>query len=250
MNCSQVRQLMPGYIDGEIDLVNSLEIEEHLRGCPACSQLYNEMKTMRSAVRGASLYTPAPPDLQKRIRQSIRKTNKISTTWPVLQSRWALATAIIVILAFVALGIQNNLFGLNRGNALVQEVEAAHVRSLMANHLTDVASSDQHTVKPWFAGKLDFSPPVVDLAGQGYPLDGGRLDYLDGHPVAALVYRKDKHLINLFIWPASGGDTAVHTTTSNGYHVYNWVRSGMNFWAVSDLNSAEMQTFVQLLRQN
>jgi anti-sigma factor RsiW len=136
-------------------------------------------------------------------------------------------------------------------NRIAQEVLASHVRSLMANHLVDVPSSDQHTVKPWFNGKLDFSPPVVDLTAQGFPLIGGRMDYLDNQPVAAVVYKHRQHIINLFIWPSTqnrGGET--DTITPQGYHLIHWTKSGMTFWAVSDLNLNELQQFVQLMQNS
>jgi len=132
--------------------------------------------------------------------------------------------------------------------SIEREVVSSHIRSLMANHLTDVASTDQHTVKPWFNGKLDFSPPVSDLATSGYPLIGGRLDYLRGRPVAALVYQRRKHLINVFAWPDEGvADAETPPRTQQGYHIIHETHGGMAYWIVSDLNSDELSSFGKLL---
>jgi anti-sigma factor RsiW len=135
-----------------------------------------------------------------------------------------------------------------KGNSVADQVIADHVRSLLATHLLDVVSSDQHTVKPWFHGKVDFAPAVIDLSKEGFPLIGGRLDYLDGKTVVALVYRRGKHPINLFIFPGAGkGDTKPEIVTRRGYHLFHWTRDEMQYWAVSDLNRAELQQFAQLI---
>jgi anti-sigma factor RsiW len=155
-----------------------------------------------------------------------------------------LAAAALVLFTLVPF-----LRGPSTEEILTREVVSGHVRSLMANHLADVPSSDQHTVKPWFNGKLDFSPPVEDLAKQGFPLIGGRLDYLDNRPVAALIYQRQKHFINLFIWPSgSDSDVETKTTSHQGYNLFHWTKSGMTYWAASDLNNAELQEFVQLVQ--
>ena len=155
-----------------------------------------------------------------------------------------MAAAAVMILALVPF-----LRGPSVDDLLAREIVSSHVRSLMASHLADVPSSDQHTVKPWFAGKVNFSPPVEDLAKQGFPLIGGRLDYLDNRPVAALIYQRQKHFINLFIWPSgSDSDVEAKTVSRQGYNLFHWTRSGMTYWAVSDLNNAELQEFVQLVQ--
>jgi anti-sigma factor RsiW len=142
------------------------------------------------------------------------------------------------------------LTGPSANDRLTRELIAGHVRSLMVSHLTDVASSDQHTVKPWFEGKLDFSPPVIDLTEQGFPLVGARLDYLDNRPVAALVYQRQQHVINLFIWPAAhDAEKGEQMVTQQGYHLLHWAQAGLSYWAVSNLNLDELQAFVQRVQQ-
>jgi len=134
---------------------------------------------------------------------------------------------------------------------VLQDVIAGHVRSLMANHLTDVLSADQHTVKPWFEGQVDFAPPVPALTAQGFPLVGGRLDYLDNRPVAALVYRRQQHVINLFVWPTPlGAARPASTVTRHGYNLVQWTTAGMTYWAISTLNAQEMQTFAHEIQQH
>ena len=251
MNCERVRTLLPGYVDGELDLVTGLEIEEHLKTCADCSREVAHLLELQSLLvnRRAELVHPAPPDLRRRIRTSIHKASGGERA--ALFGAWRLAAAALVLglVVLAAVGLASGWFN-PRADLLAQEVEIAHVRSLMADHLTDVTSTDQHTVKPWFDGKLDFSPPVVDLAAQGFPLDGGRLDYIDGHPAAALVYLRNKHVINLLIWPSTDPPAGVRSSTTHGYHLFQWNQSGMAFWAVSDLESGELQNFVQLIQKN
>lgn len=249
MNCNDVQSLLDAYMDGELDVVRSVEIERHLQTCEVCAPIYEQHKVLQGAMRSGSLYFKAPPHLQKHIQSSLQQVQHSKplprvVPWRPLGIVAALAALIIISLSLVRVFVipsQNDL--------LAQEVVSSHIRSLMANHLVDVVSSDQHTVKPWFDGKLDFSPPVVDLASQGYPLVGGRLDYLDNRAVAALVYRRNKHIINLFIWPSTGGSSgAMHSMTLQGYYVFSWTQSGMTYWAVSDLNLSEFQNFVHLIQ--
>ncbi len=187
MNCQDARYLLQGYVDGELDLVKSLEVEQHLRDCPECTQIYKNHLALRSAMSASSLYFKAPASLRKRIQSSVRQAGQTTPTPRVMPWRWIGVAASLAVVLLVILGVTRGLFAPSTDNALAQQVVASHVRSLMADHLTDVASSDQHTVKPWFDGKLDFSPAVVDLTSQGFPLIGGRLDYIDNRPVAALV---------------------------------------------------------------
>jgi anti-sigma factor (TIGR02949 family) len=250
MNCTEAQRLLHAYLDAELDMADTLEVEQHLQTCTACGETYNNYQELRTAIKTSSLYFQAPEMLQKRIRSSVLKANKAAFISHVTSWR-GLSVAAVLILAILL-----SLWGVTRfwptsseGNNVQQEVLASHIRSLQANHLVDVPSSDQHTVKPWFDGKLDFSPSVVDLAPQGFPLLGGRLDYLDNKPVAAVVYKHKKHIINLFIWPSTqnmGSET--HMTTLQGYHLIHWTKSGMTYWAVSDLNLNELQQFVRLMQ--
>lgn len=164
-----------------------------------------------------------------------------------VSGRWLQAFALFGAGAATAWGLALALLVVPVQDATSEAVTDSHVRSLMASHLADVASTDQHTVKPWFAGKLDFSPPVIDLAAEGMPLAGGRLDVVDGHPVAALVYRSGPHVINLFVWPAAQGtSSAPRLLARRGYNLVHWAQGGMQAWAVSDLNASELRAFAAL----
>jgi len=250
LKCPETQTLVHGYVDGELDLIKSLEIEQHLQACPACAQAHASLQAVRAAVQNSSLYFQVPPGLARRVQSSPRRAGQRDRT-PGLSPRRLLAVAASLAL-FTAggWGLLRALSGRSADVFLTQELVASHVRSqMLASHRFDVASSDPHTVKPWFEGKLDFSPPVKDLVAESFPLIGGRLDYLHGRAVAALVYQRRKHTINLFIWPSSPGDEAApKTATRQGFHILHWTRSGMTFWAVSDLNEGELQEFVRLIQ--
>ena len=249
MDCKDVQHLLDGYVDGELDMVRNLEIEQHLQVCATCSYLYNNQQALQVAIRSDGLYFKTPPHLRKRILSSVRQESKATATPRVTPWRVLAAVAALLVLSVMTWSLVRALSVPSANDLLAQDVVASHIRSLQANHLVDVASSDQHTVKPWFDGKLDFSPPVVDLAQQGFPLVGGRLDYLDNRPVAALVYRRHEHIINLFIWPLTHtSDAEMTMVTIQGYHVISWTQAGMTYWAVSDLNLSEFQEFVHLIQ--
>ncbi len=251
MDCDRVQLLLNGYVDGELDLVTSLNVDEHMQSCAACSSHYQLLMSLHTAVSDKSLYRQAPPRLEQRIRSSLRKASPAPSARLAMSWRWFAPSAVLVaVLLFLAGFLGRGLLTLQTATSLAEQVQMAHVRSLMANHLVDVASSDQHTVKPWFNGKLDFSPPVTDLAGQGFPLAGGRLDYLDGQPVAALVYQRNKHYVNVFIWPSPDKQQGLQSSTYNGYHLFSWYQSGMIFWAVSDVNTPDLALFVQLFQSS
>jgi anti-sigma factor RsiW len=248
MNCEQTRHLLDAYLDGELDLVRNLEIEQHLSECNECPIIYRNRQTLRAAMTDETFYFSAPTDLHRRIQRSLREADKSSLPRRLPFQRWMIAAAALLIIGISVGAVWKTLVP-STDERLAAEVLSSHVRSLMANHLEDIASTDQHTVKPWFDGKLDFSPPVVDLTSQGFPLIGGRLDYIDNHPVAALVYQRRKHVINVFIWPKSNGDpTAPLGTSRQGYEVLHWTQSSMSFWAVSDVSSDDLQTLKQQLQ--
>jgi len=228
-----------------------LEIEEHLHGCARCAQSHSDRQVIRSGLKTDSFYFRAPSNLQKRIQRSVRQAAKTEAPAGWFSGSWFKIAAPLATAALVVLMLVPYFGGPSSDQLLTQEVVASHIRSLMVNHLADVPSTDEHTVKPWFNGKLDFSPPVSDLAKQGFPLVGGRLDYLSNRPVAALVYRRDKHVINVFVWPSvSSAQTAGPIKTQQGYHVVRWTSSGMNFWVVSDLEQNELAQFTDLLKSS
>jgi anti-sigma factor RsiW len=250
MDCTHVHSLLDTYLDGELDSLRNLEIAEHLHGCSRCSQDFSDWQLFRRELKTESLYFTAPTDLQKRIQRSVRQAAKAEAPWRWLSPPWIKIAAPLAAAALVILTLVPFFTGPSPEELLTQEVVASHVRSLMFDHLADVPSTDEHTVKPWFNGKIDFSPPVSDLAEQGFPLVGGRLDYLNNRPVAALVYQRDKHVINVFIWPADKSAEISRPIAQQGYRVFRWARAGMNFWVVSDLEASQLAKFVDLLKSS
>ncbi len=194
-------------------------------------------------MREHATYFAAPDALREKIIATLPVTKRRTAT-----PAWFNLSAAFALLVIVTLSVYSNLPIARSDDRVADEVISGHVRALMANHLTDIASSDRHTVKPWFNGKIDFSPPVVDLAAQGFPLVGGRLDYVSNRAAAALVYRHDRHLINLFIWPAPVKEFSdAKALERNGYNIIYWATAGMEYWAVSDLNSTDLKNFSAIL---
>jgi anti-sigma factor RsiW len=245
MNHDETQELVQAYADGELDLLNAREIEQHLASCEACRRVEQRIRTLREALTTSAPSHRAPARLRRNIRAALRREVKAEEShfsfWPVLTTGMALAAAILAFALFQTTRTSHE-------QTIVDQVVANHVRSLLATHQVDVASTDQHTVKPWFDGKIDFAPEVHDFAMSGFPLVGGRLDYLDGKTVVALVYQRNKHPINIFITPAAGsGDAAPIASTRRGYNVLSWTHREMNYWAVSDLNETELRQFASLL---
>jgi anti-sigma factor RsiW len=247
MTCDDVERLAGAYVDGELDLERALALEAHVAGCAACADRLEQTRALARTLQAAP-YFRAPAGLADRIRttktpaaapEPTRKPEVVRPrqrrSWP-----WLATAASFVVVSLAVAGMMYRRAAADE--ALTQAVIEGHVRSLMAEHLTDVESSDRHTVKPWFAGKIDFSPAVVDLASEGFPLVGGRLDYID------LIYKRREHAINVFIWPGASG-SASHTTRSDprGYHVTSWTNAGITVWVVSDLALEELDVFAQKL---
>jgi anti-sigma factor RsiW len=252
MNCKEACLLLDAHLDGELDLVRHVEIEAHLADCPECRRLAEAAVARREALRGLLPRFEAPPHLASRIRASLGQeaptAARVAARRPGAWSGWNLA-ALAASLALAAAGGYGWGRSAARGGALLNEAISDHVRSLQAGHLADVVSTDQHTVKPWFIGKLDFSPPVSDLADLGFPLVGGRLEHLDGRSAAALVFRRRQHPINLFVWPQGGSPAASRQAKEDGYSARMWSQGGLNFAAVSEIPGDELDQFADAYRE-
>jgi anti-sigma factor RsiW len=239
MTCEDARLLLHAYLDDELDAAQSASMERHLAGCAACAAHRREHERLRQALAQPALYRRTPEALRQRWEAPAAK--------PAARPRRALALAAAAGFAgALALSAPAWLWlarGADAPAALVDEAVSGHLRSLQVQHLMDVVSTDQHTVKPWFEGKLDFAPRVKDLAGEGFPLAGGRLDAIGGRSVAALVYRRRMHAINLYQWPADGPDVPQSAAQRHGYTVIGWRQAGMRYLAVSDLNEGELRQF-------
>jgi mycothiol system anti-sigma-R factor len=249
MNCAAVAKWIDALLDGELDPKNAAEVEEHLAGCASCKQRYEARRAVSSNMRRLELGYAAPEALRARIAAALeaeqaqqtegavaRRVTRGPARWFMLAG-WPVALAASALLATVML---------QQRSQEADQVVAAHVRSLLANHLSDVVSSSHHTVKPWFAGRIDFSPPVPDLTSLGFELVGGRLDYVDHQQVAAIVYRKHGHIINVLAsLPGRDTPNLPHTTRVQGYSVRSWRQAGLNLAAVSDIDPSELANLEQ-----
>jgi anti-sigma factor RsiW len=255
MNCQECEDYIDAYIDNELDVAATILVKQHLRECSRCQQLLEARRAVGALLDNPQVRFEVPDSLLEKIqsvlppaKSEVKQRSHVRFVLPWFSVPMALAAAVAVILGLAFLN-QGGVWG-SRGDALAQEVISSHVRSLLATHLLDVPSTDQHTVKPWFDGKLKFSPPVHDFADHGFRLTGGRLDYFNGREVAALVYQRRLHIINLFIWPSqSGGQTAAESFSKDGYNVTHWNRDGFAFWAVSDVNAEDLRAFAELEMQ-
>ncbi len=254
MDCKEILALLPAYVDQELSVLESIEIDNHLQGCPACQGELASQSALRAELKKHASYFRAPSQLESRIREALPLKNAHPVQSKTRAQKWFgsfnwfnFGTALTSVVA-LAWSVSLYLAIPSPDDLLAEDVVSSHVRSLMVNHIADVASSDHHTVKPWFNGKLDFSPTVNDLTAQGFPLVGGRLDYINHRTVAALVYRHRQHLINVYIWPdASKHKVAVQTQSSQGYQMVHWAEGSMVYWVVSDLNPHELMILARIL---
>jgi len=247
MDCNQIRPLIPAHLDGELDVIRDAEVIAHLDRCPTCADAALAHAANRGLIQEKLPRFTAPLELHTDIRAALQAEAKPTAQRQVLP----FLTKTLGLAASVAFGV---FVGFTWGNShshanhLVEEAVTDHIRSLQANHLTDVTSTDQHTVKPWFAGKVDFSPPVIDLAAAGFPLAGGRLEHLDNQPAVALVFHRRQHAINLYIWPVNTAAVSPRHAERNGYHVEAWSLNGFNFLAVSEIPAVELAQFAETFR--
>lgn len=250
MDCEQARILIDAYIDNELDIANSLEVERHISSCKDCAAIYSSNLVMQSALHDESVYFTPPSDLENKIKVIIKSSGKEQFNFKnFLYSRKGAAAAFVltflIVIVVLLMGSQPS-----SEEQMTEQIVDNHMRSLMPNHLTDVLNSDQHTVKPWFNGKLDFSPPVIDLSSQGFNLVGGRLDYISGQPVAAIVYQRKSHYINLFFWFSENKeDVTKKASVTRGYNLIHLTKGNRNYWAVSDINLAELDEFVSKIQE-
>jgi anti-sigma factor RsiW len=259
MNCAQTQNLIHAYVDGELDLVRHLEIEHHLQDCATCAQAHESLQTLRTALASNALYHKAPLGLRERLQAAGRPVSRALPLPRRFPRRWLGLAAAAAAIALLSFGLGRFVEAQSDKNAdptptakdlLAQEVLSSHVRSLAMNHIADVESTDQHTVKPWFAGKVNYTLPVKKLSDEGFPLFGGRVDYVADQSVATLVYQRDKHFINLYVWPADKQpDAEPESETRRDFNLIHWVRSEKNYWAISDLNEKELKQFADHVRK-
>jgi len=251
VSCELPRTMIHGYLDGELDAVRAAEFERHLEQCPECVTALESQESLRSSLQRAELYEKAPAELRQKVLSSLRPAaGPIPFVAPRRRAavgQWLAIAAVLLLLLYSGWRLFPGLGQKNDQTALAAQIVDAHLRSLEPGHLTDVISTDQHTVKPWFDGKLDFAPPVQDFAADGFPLTGGRLDVVGGRTVAALVYGRRKHFVNVFIWPSSNPDAAPSSGAQQGYHWITWQKNGMAYWAVSDTAAADLDELQRLL---
>jgi anti-sigma factor RsiW len=239
MKCEEAEVLLHALLDDELDAGHARDIETHVATCHRCAAQLRDYRDMRGAFAAVDLRFTAPTDLRRRIDARLPAPAAVKVNRRSLLKGFAGGVGLS---SAIAAGLMLAIVRSDQNSRVMSDLVSAHLRSLQADHLTDVLSTDQHTVKPWFNGRLDVAPPVVDLTAQGFTLIGGRLDFLDGKAVAALVYRRRVHVINLFIAQGSERHSAA-IETLQGFNIRRWTEPGFSLWAVSDLNADELEDF-------
>ena len=250
MTCEQCKDALNAYLDGELPRAEHDEVDRHLDGCPLCREDERALSNLGKSVKESLVRYRAPDVLQARVRAAVGRGGPLALSpTPAVRSPWRLAAAGVFIAAMSSALTFAALRPGIRDDGIANQIVASHIRSLMPGHLTDVVSTDQHNVKPWFNGRVDMSPNVPDLSAAGFPLVGGRLDYLDGRRVPVTVYSRRQHLINVYATPSPAAQTTPAKSSSfNGYHIVEWKQDGIEQWAVSDLNFGELTQFVRGFR--
>ena len=249
MNCPEVRRMLDAYLDSELDLTRQQDVERHVAGCLTCKDAAEDITNFCSLLRMNMPVYKAPSELKAKIRAALQKESKPRFGW-FSQFSLPLAYAAAVLVLSFGLAWTWRTFSSGKDQELISQAIGNHTRSLIAVRLVDVTSSDQHTVKPWFAGKLDYSPPVVDLAQAGYPLIGGRIDMLDQRPVAAIVYQHGNQFINLFVWPVPGRKIDLNVRSDRGYHFCGWNKAGLNYFCISEISAIALEAFEDQVREH
>ncbi len=251
MNCAECEVLLHALIDNELDAGHARDVEAHIASCSACAEKLQAFRALRSAMAQAKLKEAAPAALRARIEAALPQPSAQiiaprQFSQPSRRNFFGGFAAGAVLSGALAASLMLTVFRTDDEQIIGNEAVSAHLRSLQAGHLTDVETSEQHTVKPWFNGKLDVAPPVIDLAAQGFTLIGGRLDEINGETTAAIVYRRRQHIINLFVSRRTNADRGGEISeTRHGFNVRHWAEQGLDFWVVSDLNAGELDEFCQ-----
>ncbi len=245
MNCQETQHWLSAYCDGELPMPLTLEIERHFGGCQNCALMRDNSTLMSKRLRAAAF--TVPEGLRQSVRAAVQPQAQAARVVRPGRNWWTgiAAAAAIVIAAFL---VQTHDRAQDK-RLLLSEVTDSHIRSLIGDHLVDVASSDKHTVRPWFEGKVDFAPAVPDLSAQGFKTIGGRLDYIGGHSAAALVYQCRKHYISLLLWPAGVDENASSGIQSEaaqrGYSIVRWNAGGLCYWAISEISQEDLKSFAK-----
>jgi anti-sigma factor (TIGR02949 family) len=247
MQCEEVRPRLEAYIDGELAEAERVLLREHLSGCAACSPEAAALERLRDNIRQSVPNYCAPAALRSQIRDAIRREESARSPAALRAPGWLAYAASLLLAVAIGSGGTFLAIGDRQEDRVAAEIIDSHLRSLLGTHLTDVASSDRHTVKPWFAGRSEVSPPAVDLSAEGFQLVGGRLDLIAGKPVPALVYKRREHVINLFVLPAAKPDLAA-ASSRRGYSLRHWTEGDLAFWAVTDAGASELDEFARAFR--